>query len=267
MKRIIFSLFTTDLEEHPSANDYKRQQFTEWYDQIYHIQENYAKICGADYQVFETSNTNYVNLQMEKILKTEELTKQYDEVLYLDFDVLPATKVNFFEKWDLDSACAYEIRTVLSDNQIKTRIFYKEFSEMDMYAKSCQKISMLLLDDITGRESCINTGILGMNKKSAKAVDFTNRIDYCYSKFEEAKIDNVYPEDISSVWEPNNEVFFSYLIERFDIPFTNIGLPWNFILDHKVKDVGAGQIYHVVNKDFGVILQDRATRKRILALQ
>ena len=77
----------------------------------------------------------------------------------------------------------------------------------------------------------------------------------CYDVYHKAKEDNLYPTEINSKWKPNNEVYITYIIEKYNLPYTNIGLQWNFILDDTHRDVSAGaHFYHVVNKDFGIIL-------------
>ena len=48
-----------------------------------------------------------------------------------------------------------------------------------------------------------------------------------------------YPKEMSENWVLNNEVIFSYIIEKYDVPFTNIGMPWNFILDHNEQHMTA----------------------------
>ena len=58
---------------------------------------------------------NIVNFYKLKLLY--ELSKTYDEILYLDFDVVCLTKDNFFDNWDLDKGIAvfdntYKVNTI-----------------------------------------------------------------------------------------------------------------------------------------------------------
>ena len=50
--------------------------------------------------------TTYNIVNFYKIHLLYELAKQYDEVLYLDFDVVPMQDVDFFEHWDLTKGIA-----------------------------------------------------------------------------------------------------------------------------------------------------------------
>jgi hypothetical protein len=63
--------------------------------------------------------------------------------------------------------------------------------------------------------------------------------------------DNLYPKEIHKRWTYNNEVFVSYLIEKYNIPYINIGIQWNFILDHiSPQPSAAAYLIHHVNKEF-----------------
>jgi hypothetical protein len=112
---------------------------------------------------------------------------------------------------------------------------------------------MLLLDDITGADTLINTGVVLGSKESIKRLDWIGRLDECLKVYAEALEDNVYPDEVSRVWIPNNEAFFSYLIERYNIPMINIGISWNYILNQDITTyTDAVHFIHQVNKDFEV---------------
>ena len=84
--------------------------------------EAYAKKLGYDFKLFEYGPdwilfeqklkrehpylTTYNIVNFYKIHLLYELAKQYDEVLYLDFDVVPMQHVDFFEHWDLTKGIA-----------------------------------------------------------------------------------------------------------------------------------------------------------------
>lgn len=254
MKRIIFSIYTDTVDEHTSVPQYKRDQLALYKDPLERQHKKYAELCGAEYHLFTTSTTDYDKIQFEKILLCEELTSQYDEVLYLDFDTIPATKINFFDRFNLDTVCVYSIPTKLSLEMIKFKNQADDWHTMDMYSKTCSKNAMLLLNDMAGKIECFNTGVFGMNKVSAEALNFKSNLELCNSVFQQACKDNVYPVEMSKKWRPNNEVYTSFLCELNNVPVTNIGLPWNFILDkNRVMVSAAAYIYHCVNKNFGAI--------------
>ena len=253
VKRIIFSIYREDIDEHTSTSLYKRNQFKKYKEQIIANHQAYAKLCGADYKLFTDVESNYDVIQFQKISMIKKLAREYDEVLYLDFDVITNTCLSFFEHFDLNTICVYNIDTTISDEVLGYRIKDDNWNwhTMDMYVKACCKNAMLLLDDIDNSNIVINTGVIGVNKRSARLIDFSK----CSGVYHKAKDDNLYPTEINSKWKPNNEVYITYIIEKYNLPYTNIGLQWNFILDESHRDVSdAAYFYHVVNKDFGIIL-------------
>ena len=242
-KRLIFSLYTDKVDPHTSATDQKKQSFAEYKDRIKKVQQDYANICNADYTLFNTTNTSYIDIQFEKLFKLEEMTEVYDEVLYLDFDVIPYTNVNFFETFDLDTLCVYSSPTELLKKS--------EWHPMDPYVKMSCKKAMLLIEDIVGTSEIFNTGVTALNKRSASLLRFKDRFTEYKESFKLAQEDNLYPFEMSSIWQLNNEVYASYIVEKYNIPTTNIGMPWNFIVDYGMPIPSAGAYFHhCVNKDF-----------------
>ena len=253
MKRIVYSIYTDELDPgHKSSSDFKLSQFKKYKQHLHKAQRDYAVNCGASYMLFETRTTAYDDIQFEKIFLLEELSKDYDEVLYLDFDVVPNTNLNFFDVWDLNTICAYNIdRTPDRDRLVKS-LSYNNFDSMNIYCKTCAKNAMLELDGLNGSNGIINTGVVGGNKKSIELLDFNNRFDEIAKTLQMAIEDNLYPVEINRHWKSNNEIYFTYIIERYNIPFTNIGLPWNFLLDDLNPEISAGgYLLHHVRKEFG----------------
>lgn len=186
----------------------------------------------------------------------ERLFDFYDEILYIDFDVIPKTYTSLFENFDLNKLCVYSVPVPYPEELFLYRTKDDNWHSMDMYVKASAKNAMLLLDNITGLNECVNTGVLAANKRSMENLNFSENISLCDLKLNEARNDNLYPTSLSKVWKPNNEVYMSYLLEKFNIPFNNIGLKWNFILDHTSKKYSpASYFIHQVNKDFGSTFQ------------
>lgn len=254
MKKIIFTLYRNDLNEHTSVTDHKRLQFAKYEDLIKKQQSSYAQLVGADYECFKPSSRDYVDVQFEKLLKFEELIKEYDQVLYLDFDVIPITKTNVFDKFRGNDIYAFNIEIIVNwqfKEVIKNRMKDGNWHGMDMYSKSQVKKSMLLLDDIISHDTCLNTGVVLMNRECVKNLKLSERLPSAIEQFKEALDDNVYPLEMTKSWSLNNEVVLSYLIEKYDLLFTDIGMPWNFIMDHNEQEMsGAAHFLHFVHKKF-----------------
>jgi len=255
MKRIIFSIYTDIVDEHTSATDFKREQFQKYKNSIIESHKWYAKLCNADYELLTTSTKNYNDIQFEKIFKLEKLSQEYDEVLYIDFDVIPSKNISFFDRFDLNKISIYNIPTKMQLEVFRHNTENNNWHSMDMYSKSCCKNAMLSLDGFDESSYCMNTGVIGANKNSIEELKFSDRLNECVSAFEECKVDNVYPDEMSQSWIENNEVFLSYIIERFKVSYTNIGLQWNFILDNNYKiPSDSAYFFHCVNKRFDLLL-------------
>lgn len=253
MKRIIYSIYTSTVDPHKSSTDYKKAQFEKYKHCLEKAHKDYAYMCNADYDLEMTSETNYDLMQFDKIKKLQYLTKYYDEVLYLDFDVVPTTNKNIFDHFDFSKICSYGLERKPDKEIMMWALKEDTFDGMNMFVKTCAKNAMLLLDGINGSNNIINTGVIGGNKESIEKLNFINKFDEMVSILEEAKEDNLYPTEINRLWKPNNEMFVTYLIERFDVPYTNIGLQWNFILDKLCpKPSAAAHMLHHVNKEFEI---------------
>ena len=253
VKKIIFSLYRGDLDNHTSVPEYKRSQLDKYKSFIESKQKSYAKAVKADYELFEPSSTDYDEVQFEKLLMFEKLSEHYDEILYLDFDVVPIRKKNIFKAFDLNTICAFNVVCKLEPQIIRWRNQADNWHGMDMYSKAQQKRAMLLLDDMGGSETCLNTGVVAMNKKAVETVNLSAQLNDIKEIYEEALKDNLYPQEMTRHWRFNNEVVLSYLIEKNDLPYTNIGMPWNFIIDNTVPHSDAAYFLHCVNKKFDLI--------------
>ena len=253
MKRIIFSVYHDNVQNHTSVGDYKRNQFRKYAKRLEAAQKQYAYDINAEYHLFRPDESNYVELQFYKLFKLEELCAQYDEVLHIDFDVVPKTTVSFFEYFNLDYVCAHSLIRDPSLTQIRKRLRNDTWNHMDVYTKTCAKNAMLLLYDVIGKDTLINTAVVGVNKQSMSKLNFIENFKLCEDVFKEAILDNLYPVEINSKWIRNNEVFLSFLIEKNKVPYHEIGMQWNFCLDHTYPTpTDACHFLHHVNKEFEI---------------
>ena len=133
MKRLIYSIYIDIPEnlldpqpphhnETEDKNKKAKREFAENYQWLLDKQNQSAKDIGVDYLHF-TYDEKYIKLQkwyndnypfiteyniinFYKIHLMYELAEQYDEILYLDLDVLPVTKENFFTAHNLSEGPA-----------------------------------------------------------------------------------------------------------------------------------------------------------------
>ena len=104
-----------------------KDAFKENYSKLVACKKWYAKQLGVDFKMFEYDIdfilykenmqrkypyiTAYNVVNFYKIHLFYELAKVYDEILYLDFDVVPMHADNFFEAWDLSKGIAIQHNT------------------------------------------------------------------------------------------------------------------------------------------------------------
>ena len=258
MKRIIFSIWSDLTSNHISAPNWKQESFRKFKHKLIDRQKKYAKYCGAEYFLFETKSTDYVNVQFDKILKFEKLTKEYDQVVYFDLDIIPITKNNIFEQFDFNYPCVYDqdVNKHGLDEEWKKwlRHQYREkniIDPMSRYSKVAAKKSMLLIEDIVSNDNICNTAVICGNQNAANLLKFSERISDIDKALLKAKDDTVYPREYSEGWVRNNEVYFSFILEKYNIKFNNIGIQWNYVLDEFISEFTSGvHLIHQVNKDF-----------------
>jgi len=183
-------------------------------------QRSYADQCNVDYKHIDIS-LSFTELMFFKIQFAEHLLNEYDQVLYLHVDVIPLTNKSFFDTFNLDNICLHY--TLNPQWKIK------------------QKKLMLAQEGITSNDKVANTGVFAMNRKARDTLNYTKT---------RSEIEKLYPD-----YKPNNEVYMSYILEKYKIPYTEIGMQWNYILDDNVQQFSAGCYFvHQVNKNFKDIL-------------
>lgn len=259
MKRLVYSIWGGLSDDHVSSDDFKKSQFRKYHKTLTEKHKQYADLCKADYVSFDIGTHTYQDIQFTKIDKLCELVDEYDEILYLDMDVIPNTDKIIFDSFDLSKMCIHfnpppwvpEHRELVRclDNKTFT------FSYMDSWVKCLIKKSMLLLDDVYGTDAVANTGVICVNSEAIKNMELKQKMILANETYEEALEDNFHPQRILDAWRKNNEVFISYILERYNIEYNEIGRQWNYILDNKIKKyTPVGYFIHQVNKDFEVTL-------------
>lgn len=256
MKRIIFSIFNGNIDQdHNSTNNYKLSQFNKYKPQLIECKEEYAKKCKSDFFLHEVDITNYDSLQFEKIIQFEKYADEYDEVLYLDFDVVPTSKArNIFDCIDTSKIAMHPLRRDLKHNKLRNALNDGWIDGQNVFTKTCAKKAMLLLEGINGNDLLYNTGVTLGNSEIIKKIQFTQQIEYMNELLDEAKEDTLFPEQVSTKFFYNNEVYMSYLIERDNIPHIDLTENWNFIIDNvQSHPVSSGELLHYIKKEFETV--------------
>ena len=253
MSRIIFSIFNDNVNQnHKSTNDYKLSQFRKYKDRLYTFQKHYADKCDAEYILHDTPTTDYNTIQFEKILLLEKYADHYDKVVYFDFDIVPTSRaINIFESVDFNTIGVHPLRRNPQYEHLREAFKYNHFDTMNVYCKTCAVNSMLSLEGISAGDKVYNTGVVTGGRDALRQIKFKERLQDLHNLLDEAREDSLYPEEISKNFYYNNEVYMTYLIAKYKIPFTDLGMQWNFILDgYQPNPTDAAYLLHHVNKEF-----------------
>lgn len=258
MKRIVFSTFS-DINVGERVTNYSKSQFTKYYDKLLDNKKQYAESCSADFELL-SPDIGYVEMQHYKIQAAEKLADQYDQILYLDFDVVIKTQVNIFDQFDMDKISLLmedsseivqrESARVLNKSAVVTVDHYKEFCTNEMFSlnkrddyhrlsKANTKRMMLFEDDVISKSYMIaNTGIILTGKQAIQDLGYSAKLDHMKS--------------ISHF--NNNEVFITYLLEQNQIPYNNLGRDWHRVYDDLDTNVNNAYMVHAINKRFEDLL-------------
>ena len=102
MKRCIYSIYVPF-----RGYRHKFAPFERFYSRIIESHKAYANSINVDYELFEKippalfHSPTYDQINFGKYYYAKQLCEKYDEILYIDFDVIPNTTENFFEVFNV----------------------------------------------------------------------------------------------------------------------------------------------------------------------
>jgi hypothetical protein len=277
MKNIIYSIYIENNEPNLSEkHQFTKTQLKKHYQRLVDVKKEYAKHCNAEYRVY--GNDTYYQkfrkkfdgfefdiINLYKIYLWEELGKEYDNVLYLDLDVIPNTTESFFEKFDMNKICVHAPNATMDIWSQKDRKNYKKGKvdfetivshkdKYDMYVKAICKKAMLAIDNKYDTDYLIaNTAILGGNSNAIKKLKYTERLNKTIDVLNKAKEEKFFGEEISKLFFANNEIFVHYLLDKDNIDWYNLPKEWHTYLmkkDEITTDIKSAKMIHLINKRF-----------------
>ena len=278
MKNIIYSIYIENKEPNLSEkHQFTKTQLEKHYDRLVDVKKEYAKHCNAEYRIY--GNDTYYQkfkkkfdgfefdiINLYKIYLWEELGKEYDNVLYLDLDVIPNTTDNFFETFDMNKICVYSPNAIKENVWTKTMLknYKKNIHSFDYlmtktdkyneYVKAMCKRAMLATDNKFDTDYLIaNTAILGGNSNAIKKLRYTERLNEMVDVLNKAKEEKFFGEEISKLFFANNEIFVHYLLDKDNIDWYNLPKEWHTYLMKKDKitsDLKSVKMIHLINKRF-----------------
>jgi len=277
MNKVIYSLYVdVPAKEHFGDSKNKHDTvdkanvtinaFKKHYDRLIKTKIKYAEYCEAEFIMFEYDDqyktfeqnflkdypdfTGYEIINFYKIHLLYELSKKYDEILYLDFDVIPLTNESFFDVWDLSKGiCVY------SNNDKVEKKSTTNHSIRSPSAKYFNCHAMLLEEGLNPDNDVINTGIIGARKEDIQKLDFFGKFKDTIDMMTELRNDTsgLYPQNIIDMFRYDNETIFSFKREVNKVPIQWLDNKWHYFLDTQKFIPEDTKIVHAISKDFDLV--------------
>lgn len=246
-----------------------KREMKKYYNWLKQMHINYAKNIGVDYKLFEHNNdfkdfkkwftdkypeiTTYNIVNFYKIHLMYELSKQYKDILYLDFDAVPVSNSNFFDTWDLTKGIAI----LTNKSHIDTNLHNKNIKKISQSVRSptakywnCR--ALLLESNMSGKNEVYNTGIVGINRYHLEKLNYWGEFDKLIHKMKfliEDK-DSMFPVHIQNIFGYDNETIWSYKMEINNVSAQYLIGEWHHFMDKWNYIPKHTKIVHVINKNF-----------------
>lgn len=253
MRRVIYSLYI-DIQK-PVSHFENQKKFNDNYQWLLNKQKQYANKIGVEYKHF-TYDNNYIEFSKQfgpeiseyNIINFYKMhllyTLDYDEILYLDLDVIPITNENFFNVWDLSKGIA-----IMSEDWWHKDNNREHHSVRSPLAKYWNARAMLC----KAYMPVFNTGIIGASKKALKKLDYFGDFNETLNLMTELINSDFWPEDIRNLFGYDNETIFAYKLFDKKLPYSNINNEWHFFMDKWSYIPKGTKFIHCINKDFNYV--------------
>ncbi len=305
MSRVVFSLYIDIPKEEldifdenilkdgdTPVNYHTKNQFKLHYGDLCACKELYANQIGADFKMFEYDAeymvyseklkheykflTTYNIINFYKIHLMYELAKNYDEILFLDFDVVPIQNKNFFEHWDLTKGIA-----VLNNNDRRTPIERVSDTSQTIRSPASKYFNaqaMLFDKGMSTENDVINTGIVGINRDHLEKLNYfgkfnddlslmtrlkiqTKKVEYwdehaqrsVWMEDNDKSVTNIFPDKIRQYFGWDNETLFSFKLKENDVPVQWLDDKWHYFLANQGFIPAETILCHTINKDFDLV--------------
>ena len=289
MSRIIYSIFIDIPEKDLDNTGWYDQQgvkqdtdkskvtkdyFLKYYDKLKERQIEYARALDVNYVLHEYDDDykqyvsyfqkNYPQISVYDIINfyKQELMKRYaykyDEVCYLDFDVIPNTNESIFDRVKHNEfGCADSNREAEWGKNVEIKWYNTCIRNPSSKYWNCHA----MLNDI-GLEpdtDVFNTGIMVASSKMIKKLDYFGEFEEVLDLMSKVKFDkaSMYPHNIQRIFNYDNETVFAFKRVVNNVKINYLDDDWH----HKVQDEKwyvfneNAKMYHVINKRFGKFLK------------
>ena len=269
MNRLIFSLYVevpdNEFVDNVKTNLNTKKEMNDNYQKLVDCKQQYADSIGVDFVMVNKYKeyydemkskypflTTYNIINFYKIYLLYKFSSKYDEILFLDFDVVPNTKENFFEVWDLSKGIA-----ILNNNDKVMRL--DELTESNQTIRSptskyYNTKAMLFDMGMKTENDVVNTGIIGINKSNLYKLAYFNTFDQDMIKMTQLKFDtSVFPKKVVGYFGYDNETLFGVKIKENDVPVQWLDDKWHYFFDKWLFIPKDTKLIHVINKRFDIV--------------
>ena len=286
--RVIFSVYI-DFDEKEFDKNYdfdknvkNKKEFKDNYNFLKSYQQKYAQQLEIDYVLYENDSkwkkyknyfeknypfiSKYNIVNFYKIQLMYDLSKSYDEILYLDFDVVPLTNDNIFNCINFNDGIACKVNherdpqnyLILSTPKIlkqKEEWFEKTgitFSERDPRSKYWNCRALLMESGYNGDNDVYNTGIVLTNKNNLKKLryfeNFKDTLDFMYQV---KNTEGLWPKFIQNSFGYDNETLFSFKMKTNKVNLIKLDDIWHWPYRRAINFIPKEtKMVHVINKNF-----------------
>ena len=280
MRRVIYSLYIDIPKEELDYQDpyygddipkteRTKLEFQKYYDKLLACKQKYADDIGVPFLMYEYDDdfklykkwfnhyypqiTEYNIVNFYKLQIMHELCRHYDEVLYLDFDVVPVTKENFFEEHDLSKGIAIKDNNNLAKKTLRELRNRPVESIRSPTAKYWNCLALLESNGYNTDNDVFNTGIVGISSQHMKQLAYFDNIENMIKQMDDLKNDEMYPDEIREMFGWDNETIWSYLVKTRELPVQWLHWQWHLFYDRYKVVPKRSRFVHVINKKFAEV--------------
>ena len=204
---------------------------------------DYANEIGAEYKHFSKDEeyeeffkrfpdlSEYDVINLYKIHLLDKLTKEYDLVLYVDFDVYFNSCIDAFNylpgevKFCCDTATALQCGVTPS-----RRGYFENYDKCfrNPQTKYWNAHALLQEEDIDGDQVVFNTGIMMASRKVMDQIDYFSDINEVIETMKELKEFSMYPPKVQAQFGYDNETIMAYKTKKNNVAVFKLDKCWHY---------------------------------------
>lgn len=269
MKRVIFTCYddVKDKVDQWGILSFQQNQIKDYFDRLISNKEKYAEQIGAQFIFYHNQMSSFVledvgleftkaNLYKHHLFA--QLAEVYDEVMYVDMDVVFNTNKNVFEELDLSKGIYIKDQDTEIKSKVNEEILFGEVGNRNPTLK------YHITKDLLGGKDChvMNTGIMIGRSEFIKQIKYAERLPDLIQQIQDIKTNSLKNNTATFLrmyYYPNNESIFSYILEEYNIPYVLMEDRWHRIIsdDPEYIDWNEIEIAHFINKKFNAFFNDK----------